>query len=339
MPSLPIPMISSLFLGFLLLRVWFVDRRHGPLVVLLAVCAVQGVIISLAQHYGVLGFMLVQPVTATFIPPMAWVAFQTTAVRHHVKADYLNLLGPVCALASLIVSPSFLDTLIPALSVGYGVAILWVSRRGADAMPRMRLEAGDLPGYIWQVIGVALIASALTDVLIVTAQMLGASYLQPWIISVYSSIMLLVVGGLSLSSALDTVPTEDDDIPEPSLSDQDVEIISKLDTLMSTQELYLNPDLTLSLLSRRLLVPAKQLSTAINRTTGDNVSRYINAARIKAAQRLLISGESITNAMLASGFNTKSNFNREFLRISGKNPSEWLADQQRSLSRAPISKS
>jgi len=330
MPSLPIPMISSLFLGFLLVRVWFIDRRHGPLVVLLSVCAVQGVIISLAQHYRVPGLMVVQPVTATLVPPMAWVAFQATAVRHFVKSDYLNLLGPLCALACIIVSPNFLDTLIPALFAGYGIAILWISLQGADAMPRMRLEEGDLPGYIWQVIGAALIASALSDVLILIATMLGAAYLQPWIISVYSSVMLLVVGGLSLSSVLHTEPAEADDTEDPPVSDQDVQIIEKLDAMMATQKLYLNPDLTLSLLSRRLLVPAKQLSAAINRASGNNVSRYINAARIKVAQEQLVSGESITNAMLSSGFNTKSNFNREFLRISGKSPSDWLADQRTS---------
>lgn len=327
MPSLPIPMISSLFLGFLLVRVWYVDRRHGPLVVLLGICAVQGVIISLAQHYRVTGFMVIQPVTATLVPPMAWVAFQTTAVRHFIKVDYLNLLGPLCALVSLVVAPNFLDTLIPALSVGYGIAILWVSLQGTDAMPRMRLGAGDLPSHIWQVIGAALIAAALSDVLIVAAQMMGAAYLQPWIISIYSSAMLLIVGGLSLSSALDNETTEADDTTELPVSDQDVEIIGKLDALMTTQQLYLNPDLTLSLLSRRLLVPAKQLSSAINRSTGGNVSRYINAARIKAAQDCLMAGESITNAMLSSGFNTKSNFNREFLRVSGKSPSDWLAGQ------------
>lgn len=327
MPSLPIPMISSLFLGFLLVRVWYVDRRHGPLVVLLGICAVQGVIISLAQHYRVTGFMVIQPVTATLVPPMAWVAFQTTAVRHFIKVDYLNLLGPLCALVSLVVAPNFLDTLIPALSVGYGIAILWVSLQGTDAMPRMRLGAGDLPSHIWQVIGAALIAAALSDVLIVAAQMMGAAYLQPWIISIYSSAMLLIVGGLSLSSALDNETTEADDTTELPVSDQDVEIIGKLDALMTTKQLYLNPDLTLSLLSRRLLVPAKQLSSAINRSTGGNVSRYINAARIKAAQDRLLAGESITNAMLSSGFNTKSNFNREFLRVSGKSPSDWLAGQ------------
>ena len=327
MPSLPIPMISSLFLGVLLVRVWLIDRRHGPLLVLLAVCAVQGVIISLAQHYRVSVFMMIQPVTATLVPPMAWVAFQTTAVRQFTKADYLNLLAPLCAVASLLVAPNFLDTLIPALSVGYGIAILWVSLQGTDAMPRMRLGAGELPSHIWNVIGAALIAAALTDVFIVAAQLMGASYLQPWIISIYSSIMLLVVGGLSLSSALDTETPEQDTPPEQTVSDQDIVIVGKLDDLMADQQLYLNPDLTLSLLSRRLLVPAKQLSSAINRSTGGNVSRYINAARIKAAQERLLAGESITNAMLGSGFNTKSNFNREFLRIAQKSPSEWLADQ------------
>lgn len=328
MPSLPIPMISSLVLGFLLLRVWLIDRRHGPLMMLLAICAVQGLIISLAQHYRVPGFQIVQPMTATLVPSMAWVAFQTTAVRRFEAIDYLNVLGPLCAVISLLTAPVFLDTLIPALFVGYGVAILWISLRGADAMPRLRLAAGDLPGVIWQVIGGALIASALSDVLIVLAQIWGMGYLQPWIISIYSSVTLMIVGGLSLSSVLDSAPAEPESPPQQPISDQDVAIVEKLDAMMAAQQLYLNPDLTLSLLSRKLLIPAKQLSAAINKVTGANVSRYINAARIKAAQEALRQGENITSAMLGSGFNTKSNFNREFLRVAGQSPSDWAAAER-----------
>lgn len=331
MPSLPIPLISSLVLGFLLMRVWFIDRRHGPLVLLLALCAVQGVIISLAQHYRVPGFLWVQPMTATLVPAMAWVAFQTTAIRRFEISDYLHLLGPGVAVVCIISVPHLLDTLIPGLFLGYGFAILWIGLKGSDAMPQMRLESGDLPGKIWQVIGGALIASAFSDVLIVTVQILGLAYLQPWIISIYSSMMLLIVGGLSLSSALVAAPSEVETAPEKKISDQDVDILQRLDELMLGQKLYLNPDLTLSQLSRKLLTPAKQLSGAINRVTGENVSRYINAARIRAAQEALKGGENVTNAMLTSGFNTKSNFNREFLRVVGKSPRDWLADCPREI--------
>jgi len=74
-----------------------------------------------------------------------------------------------------------------------------------------------------------------------------------------------------------------------------------------------------------MLVPVKQSSSAINKVTVANVSRYINLARVAAAKEALQSGESVTNGMLSMGFNTKSNFNREFLRITENSPSDWLA--------------
>lgn len=43
-----------------------------------------------------------------------------------------------------------------------------------------------------------------------------------------------------------------------------------------------------------------------------------------------LAAESVTNAMLSSGFITKPNFNREFLRITGESPSAWL-DTKRPL--------
>ncbi|MCB6178916.1 helix-turn-helix domain-containing protein [Rhodobacter sp. Har01] len=295
---------------------------------LLALCAAQGVIISLAQHYRVPGFALLQPITATLIPPMAWVAFQTTAIRGFRLSDGWHLSGPVVAVVCLVLHPGLLNVVIPGLFVAYGAAILWVGLKGADAMPRLRLETGDLPGRIWQVIGASLIASALSDALIIAASMLGAAFLQPWIISIFSSGMLLAVGMLSLSSALTARPVDPDEPPERPISDQDIQIVERLDALVQERRLFLDPDLTLSQLARKMVIPAKQLSGAINRVTGANVSRYINAARIRTAQKMLTQGKSITEAMFESGFNTKSNFNREFLRVAGKSPSDWLADQR-----------
>lgn len=93
---------------------------------------------------------------------------------------------------------------------------------------------------------------------------------------------------------------------------------------MQAERLHLDPDLTLARLARRLHVPIKRLSVAINRMTGENVSRYVNGYRVQAACTALQKGETVTEAMLASGFNTKSNFNREFSRVMGQTPSAFL---------------
>ncbi len=75
--------------------------------------------------------------------------------------------------------------------------------------------------------------------------------------------------------------------------------------------------------ARRLGVPAKALSAAVNRVKGENISRVVNGWRVAHAGALLREGASVTEAMLASGFATKSNFNREFLRVTGRAPSDW----------------
>ena len=275
MPSLPIPLISSLVLGFFLLQMWFTERRHGALMGLLTICAIQGLIISLAQHYRVPGMLMVQPITATVIPPMAWVAFQSTAVRRFQRSDWVHFIWPVVAILFLLTKPDLLDVLIPALFLGYGGSVVWHGVKGSDALPRMRLEAGDLPGRIWLLIGASLVASAFSDVLIVAAQSFDADYLKPWIISLYSSALLLIIGGLSLAGVLSNEPVVVEETVAQDSTDEDAQIMGQLQTLMQSQQLYLNPDLTLSQLSRKMLVPVKQLSGAINRTTGENVSRYI----------------------------------------------------------------
>lgn len=319
-------MIGALVMGFLFVQMWLRDERHGPLAALLGLCAVQALIISLAQHYEVVGMGLVQPITATLIPPMAWIAFRTTTRAGLRRADLLHLAGPLLAVVALVTVPIVLDGLIPLLFLGYGGLILRRARAGAATMPHFRLEAGELPGKIWQVIGVGLMASALSDGLIVAAQVADAGYLKPWIISFYTVGNLLLIGALSLSGNLNVQVPAVDDLEE--VSAEEAEIMVRLEALMAQGKPFLDPDLTLARLARRLHVPIKQLSSAINRSSGENVSRYINGARVAAAQEALLAGESVTQAMLASGFQTKSNFNREFLRVAGVSPSQWARERR-----------
>ncbi|UWR21201.1 AraC family transcriptional regulator [Sulfitobacter sp. S190] len=326
MPSLPIPVFASAVLMFLFIRLWVTRGALSPIAVLLAVCALQTAILALAQHYMVPGMRFVQPVTATLIPPAAWCAFQWTAVRPTRRGDLLHLLVPATAVAALTTAPGFLDIFVPGAFIIYGGAILVLSCQGPDAQPRAYLANGNLPSRIWQVIGAALIVSALSDVLILAAIALGFDHLRPWIISLFSIGNLLLIGIISLSSHLQSEETGVD-APLPGTSEAEQQIWTRVQAYMADQRPYLDPDLTLSRLSRKLGVPAKTLSTIINRETGANVSRYVNDARIAAAQKALLRGESVTSAMLSSGFNTKSNFNREFLRITGTSPSKWVQKQ------------
>ena len=322
MLTFPIPMFGALVLGFLFLRLLVLESRPGPLSVLVALCALQSLIISLAQHYLVPGMRLIQPITAMFIPATAWLAFATTMLRPLRRTDITHALGPVFAVLALTTEPALLDLLIPGTFLGYGIAIGLHCLSGPDALPQIRLEHSHLPAMIWAVIALSLGASALSDVLIASAQSLGAFWLAPWLISGFSAVNLLLIGVLGVTGALRTEPTSDRDV-QVGNSPADIAAMERLEELMRSQRPFLNPDLTLMKLARKTGIPAKQLSSAINRSTGQNVSRYVNNARIATAQTCLSAGESVTTAMLSSGFNTKSNFNREFLRVTGMSPTDW----------------
>ena len=60
-----------------------------------------------------------------------------------------------------------------------------------------------------------------------------------------------------------------------------------LQTLMQNNPLFLDLDVTLSRLARRLQVPVKDLSNAINQICGKNVSRFLNRHRVVHACELL----------------------------------------------------
>ena len=218
-------------------------------------------------------------------------------------------------------------SVVPAVFLVYGALILHALRPGADGLPLTRLEAGDLPGLVWRAIALALILSAFSDGLIALAQVTGHGWLQPWIISVFSSLWLLCIGGLSLSQSLGEVEAAPPPAAPAAVAGDvqpDAELMAQLKRLLAEDQLYLDPGLTLARLAKRLHVPIKRLSAAINHATGENVSRFINGFRIRRACERLEAGDNVTTAMLESGFNTKSNFNREFLRVTGSTPSAWL---------------
>ena len=324
MPTLPIPMFSALVLAFLLIRSLIRRDVSEPLMYLIGLCAVQSALIAAVQHYGLTILRPVQPVTASLIPPLAWLAFVLTSQRSfEPRRDLPHLTIPLVFFLVVLLVPRSLDIAIPLLFASYGIALFKRLSNGRDSLIKTRLDSGENPLTLWRIIAASLVLSACADLLILVDQVAWQGHYTSLIISFISSISLLTLGLISPSRDLGDADTGDAPDPDPQDIQRDGELMSRLETLLEKDRLYLDPDLTLGQLARKLTVPVKQLSSAINRSKGENVSRYINGFRIAHACTLLQEGANITHAMYESGFNTKSNFNREFLRIKGCSPRDW----------------
>ncbi|WP_020593061.1 helix-turn-helix domain-containing protein [Kiloniella laminariae] len=114
---------------------------------------------------------------------------------------------------------------------------------------------------------------------------------------------------------------------EPTTAEDRV-ILEAIEVLLSEQKLYKDSSLTLVRVAKRLSEPARRVSIATNRATGENFSRYVNGYRIRHAKRALAETDlSITEVMFESGFISKSSFNTEFRRITGQTPTQYRASQ------------
>jgi len=108
--------------------------------------------------------------------------------------------------------------------------------------------------------------------------------------------------------------------PEPDYT----ALLDQLTSLLVEQGLYADTELNLQRLARKAGIPSRQVSRAVNSQTGLNVSQWVNEARIRAACELLRESDAtILEIMQKVGFATKSNFNREFRRVTGDSPGNW----------------
>jgi len=270
-------------------------------------------------------------VTAAILPSLSYLAFVSSTQRRLLwHCDLWHVLPVGFVVFCVLLFPQAVDTAIPAIFLIYGTALLHSLHQGGDSLILTRLDSDNIPLRLWQFIATALLVSSLGEIVINLAHASGHGTWQPMIVSALSSLTLLALGALGLSPHLhlanDAKETTLDAPIQP--SEAATELVARLQTLLKNDPLFLDPDLTLSRLARRLQVPVKELSKAINQLCGENVSRFVNRHRIAHACGLLKQGHSVTGAMFDSGFQTKSNFNREFLRLKGCAPQIWLGRNQ-----------
>ncbi|MBZ7926890.1 AraC family transcriptional regulator [Ensifer adhaerens] len=329
---LPLPFVVALLLLILLAFMLHGDepaRRNWPFFALVGLCALQSVIVGLRWGYDVAALKFALPLLASGVPPLVLASFHSLIrkdERSVAAAGWVHVAPTIGMLVPVLLAPRYIDFALIVEYVGYALALLNLARVGTDALDEARFEGAAAAHRALLIAAFSLCLSALFDLAILLDFEWTRGANIGLIVSNANLLGLLFIGLTAMvadrARALPAAGAVADE--DPVATPQDREILDRIDQLLVGQKLARDENLTLSRLARRAGLPARQISTAVNRLAGKNVSQYINDFRIAEACRLLRETDmSVTTAMLESGFQTKSNFNREFRRVTSLSPGSW----------------
>ena len=100
----------------------------------------------------------------------------------------------------------------------------------------------------------------------------------------------------------------------------------QLHELMETEKTYLDSNLTLEQLARHVDVPKQHLTELLNVDLETNFYHYINGLRTREAMSLMQQGNfdgNLLHVCYASGFKSKSTFNKYFKELTGVTPKDY----------------
>jgi AraC-like DNA-binding protein len=323
----PVTLFATAALGVVLMRLLTLRDLQVPanllFVALVSLYLVQSFLVSLRWGYGMEALRLPVGLIAAVIPACAWAAYRTLAGRPGLGALWAGV--PVAATwGAFLWWPDAVDLLIPLSYLGFGLLILIPVVRNPDPPALTPIGDARRTRQAMGLIGVTLIGSAATDAFIVYDFLRNAGQTSGHLISVVQTAFVLIIGiaaafGRSAADEAETLsPSAETDLSDHRL------VLARIEDLFAKEGLHRSEDLSLRRLARRLGLPDRRISEAVNRLRGTNLSQFVNEYRIRDACTLLAQTEqSVLQIALAVGFASKSNFNREFQRVVGQTPSAW----------------
>ncbi|MGB7243402.1 MAG: AraC family transcriptional regulator [Sulfitobacter sp.] len=217
-----------------------------------------------------------------------------------------------------------IDVALVSIFVSYAVAILLLMRPGTDAL-RLAPFEGAQPAYRAILFTACfLLLTAMLDIFVFLdfAWTRGENAIPAIAAGNLGGLLFLSIAAAYASRS--HMPFEASDTQQEPETVEDKEVLAAIKKIMTEKSVYRDPNLNLDRLARKTGITARQISSAINRATAKNVSQYVNEYRISEACTLLTHTEkSVTEIMFDVGFQTKSNFNREFRRVTETSPLQW----------------
>lgn len=293
-----------------------------------------GLIVGLRLSFAMTWLSLVQPSIALLLGPSAYLGFLAlTQERGESLKRPLAINAAVVVIAQLAMLasvPVSADVFVLGFNIVYLVRIAAFLGRDPDDFVHVSAQA--MP-----VMRSALYATiALLGLMVVADFSIGAAVLiagdgeamqllsgAVGILAAFCFAVALIVAPQVLHMPMSGAIREKQ---QPAPSEDDSRLLAALNAMMDETRLFSDHNLTLVRVARRMGVPARQVSNAVNRCTGDNFSRYMNGFRVRYAQKLLHGTDlPVTEIMLEAGFVSKSSFNGAFRRIVGLTPSQYRA--------------
>ena len=226
----------------------------------------------------------------------------------------------------------FIQLLAGVLSmIGYSVALLlhWqqlrLGKREAE-QPLARWTAALSLGYIiFWVVMVSYIV--LYEVVVGTGLMLLADS----VLSLAALLIVAIEARRYHRSAKARRKTEPNTVDDPQ---RWLDLYERIDATIKKETLFLNPQLKVDDLAKRMTTNSRYISKAVNAGYGDSVTNYLNDLRLARFKERLRSADgqqyNIDVLALECGFNSKSSANRFFKLREGITPSAYRALLQES---------
>lgn len=325
MLTLPIPFVTALVL-FVLTAVLFRLRKtlsiKAAVLVFALTCAILSALVAWRWASDARLPRMLMPILASSLGALAWCCFYPFNRLHLVPIGLVTLLTLAFPLWRF--DP---DWIVVALLCAYGTALITQGIK-ADEFSWSKLTQVRQASHLAIWVGLWLWWTALVDLWIAWDFLIYQGQHAALIVSGAHVVMLGSMGYFLITLVQLQMPVTvrtDKPSSSPALNlTEHQAIIDSLTQWLVNEKGYQDSNLSLDKMARKLGLPARTISNAINQITGSSVSQWVNAIRIEQAKTKLVNTDSrVTDIMLDCGYLTKSNFNKEFKRLTGVSPTQW----------------
>ncbi len=307
---------------------------HRLLAAAFLLVGVQAGLVALQLTLPVNALLYVRPVLAMALAPLLFLHLECArrASASLRASDAIHVVGPALMGVLLLggLRGDFIDAMIISSLAGYAALTAWRARMGAETFQARGAPAARSL-VRWRLIVIAwLVTMALGD-LAILIELAGVEPLRTSITFMLTASLIVlflatnVLMSLHRAGPMAWVSMQLRRLPRRAAPIDAPATYRKLVEHMESTRAFLDPNLTVVRLARQTALPQRSVSEAINQSEGVSFSRWVNNWRVREAQRLIRDDpqRSLLDVLLASGFQTKSNFNRVFKECVGLPPSEW----------------